>query len=58
MWEGKGMVKVKVKGEGRSLYQLGYSQTLPVFLFIPGSHRVPRITGSQRSTFEENLKKS
>lgn len=58
MWEGKVMVKVKVRGQGRSLYQLGYRQAPTAFLFIPGSTGVPGITGSQCSTFEENLCKS
>lgn len=58
MWEGKGTVKVKVKGQGRPLYQPGYGQVLPAFLFTPGSHKVPNITDSQCSACEENLKKS
>ena len=60
MWDGKNMVKVKVevRRPSRSFYQLGYSQALLAFLFIPGFHGVPGITGSWCSTFEENLQKS
>lgn len=61
MREGKSTVKVKVKVKGwdgpRESYQLGYNQALSAFLFIPTSHRVPKITGSQCSTFEEIPKK-
>lgn len=60
MWKGKGM---QAQGQGTgtgqpTLYQLGKSQSLPAFVFIPGSHEVPRITGLPCSTFEENPKKS
>lgn len=58
MWEGKGM-QAQGQGTGQAtLYQLWKSQSLPAFVFIPGSHEVPRITGLQCSTFEENPKKS
>lgn len=55
---GRGRAQLTSRPRYRVDYQLGYSQALPAFLFIPGSHGVPKITGSQCSTFEENLRTS
>ena len=60
MWEGKGM---HAQGQGTGAgqptpYQSGKTPAPPAFLAIPGSHKVPRATGSQDGTFEENPKKS
>ena len=49
--------RARSRSSDRPVQQLGYNQTLPAFLFIPGFHRVPRITGSHHNTSEENLLK-
>ena len=55
-WTGRRR-RARSRSRDRPLQQLGYNQTLPAFLSIPGFQGVPRITGSHHNTSEENLLK-